>query len=262
MSSTSFQPISSTTTSLSAPEVAFTTEQFGIPRLVVMHLLPGLIIAGGYAVVAWIMRGWNVPPLLPLLVAIPFTLLPAELGYLLYQGRQRHGRLTLRGVIDYGRPLDFRQYAIWIPVTFATTVVLFMILGFIDSFVFQQAFFWWPSWLNPDYVTLREVPPSTLWVTFGLLVLFGNLVGPLVEELYFRGYLLPRMEYLGGWGVVLNGTLFAIYHFWSPWHVVSRAIGILPIGFAARSKRNVIIPIIVHCTLNMVGTLLLFASIL
>lgn len=116
--------------------------------------------------------------------------------------------------------------------------------------------------MSPEYDSLIGQPPLLFWTTVSLLMLFGNLVGPLVEELYFRGYLLPRLAHLGRWGAVVNGILFALYHFWSPWYVVSRAIGILPIAFFARSKRNVVVTILVHCTLNTVGTLMALAAIL
>lgn len=239
-----------------------TPEQWSIPWLIVMHLLPGLLIAGTFAVISWYTRGLHVSALLTMSIAIPLALLPAELGYLLYQGKRLHGRFTLRGVIAYNRTLPGREYAIWIPITLLATIVLFVLLGPIDSVVMTQFFAWWPHWMNPDFGSFAALSPRALWITVALLMIFGNWVGPLVEELYFRGYLLPRMEYLGRWGVVLNGALFALYHFWSPWHFVSRAIGILPLCFITRRKRNVVIPIVVHCTLNTVGTLLAVAAIL
>lgn len=261
MSTATFPTSTSETAGVFQSASESAAEKLSIPQLIAMHLLPGLIIVAGYAITAWHMRSLNVPGLLPLVAAIPLTLIPAELGYLLYQGKRKHGHFTLRGVIDYNQPLNLKQYAIWVPVTLLAAISLFVTFGLADSILLQYVFFWWPAWMNPDYGSLSGLSPLALWSTVGMLMLFGNWIGPLVEELYFRGYLLPRMEYLGRWGVVLNGVLFALYHFWSPWHVVSRAIGILPLGFVARSKRNVIIPIIVHCTLNTVGTLLALAAI-
>jgi AcrR family transcriptional regulator len=42
-----------------------------------------------------------------------------------------------------------------------------------------------------------------------------------VEELYFRGYLLPRISRFGGWAPVINCCLFALYHFWQPFNLPS-----------------------------------------
>ena len=262
MSTATFPTAASRGSGAAVSPINRTTEQWPVPRLIAMHLLPGLIIVGGYAVIAWAMRGLAVPSLLPLVLAIPVTLVPAELGYLLYQGKRRHGHLTLQGVIDYNQPLTGKQYAIWIPATLLATIMLFVLFGFTDGILLQRVFFWWPAWMNPDFGSLAGLSPLALWTTIGMLMLFGNWIGPAVEELYFRGYLLPRMEHLGRWGVVLNGVLFASYHFWSPWSVFSRAVAILPLGFVARSKRNVIVPIVVHCALNTIGTLLVLGAIL
>ena len=37
---------------------------------------------------------------------------------------------------------------------------------------------------------------------------------PWVEELYFRGYLLPRISRYGAWAPLLGGLFFALYHGW------------------------------------------------
>jgi hypothetical protein len=37
--------------------------------------------------------------------------------------------------------------------------------------------------------------------------LLNGVIGPVVEELYFRGFLLPRMEGLGRWAPLVNVTL-------------------------------------------------------
>ena len=239
-----------------------TTEQWPVPRLIAMHLLPGLIIVSGYAVIAWAIRGLAVPSLLPLVLAIPVTLVPAELGYLLYQGKRQHGHLTLQGVIDYNQPLTGKQYAIWIPATFLATIMPFVLFGFADGILLQRVFFWWPARMNPDFGSLAGLSPLALWTTVGMLMLFGNWIGPAVEELYFRGYLLPRMEHLGRWGVVLNGVLFCLLPL-----LVTVVRGLAgrrhpAVGLCCRSKRNVIVAIVVHCALNTIGTLLVLGAIL
>ena len=92
-------------------------------------------------------------------------------------------------------------------------------------------------------------------------MLLANIVAPAIEELYFRGYLLPRMARYGRLGLILNGALFAVYHFWSPWNVISRAIAVLPLGIAAR-KGNVYVPLVAHCLINTLGFLLIMPVLL
>ena len=72
---------------------------------------------------------------------------------------------------------------------------------------------------------------------FGLLV--NGLAAPVVEELYFRGYLLPRIPLSRGWAPLLNAALFSLYHLFSPWQNLARTAAVVPIAYAVSWKRSV-----------------------
>jgi membrane protease YdiL (CAAX protease family) len=57
-------------------------------------------------------------------------------------------------------------------------------------------------------------------------------VGPFVEELYFRGYLLPPMSQMGKRAPFVNSVLFSLYHFWSLWSLLTRVVGVTPLAYA------------------------------
>ena len=44
----------------------------------------------------------------------------------------------------------------------------------------------------------------------------------MVEEMFFRGYLLPRISRLGAWAPLVNTVLFSLYHLFTPWLNVGR----------------------------------------
>lgn len=77
------------------------------------------------------------------------------------------------------------------------------------------------------------------WVGFALLVLVA-LLAPVVEELVFRGLLLPRMRGVFGRGdVVANGALFALYHVHQPWSMPASLIdGIVNQAYPTRRFRS------------------------
>jgi hypothetical protein len=60
-----------------------------------------------------------------------------------------------------------------------------------------------------------------------------------VEEMYFRGYLLPRLSRFGAGAPLVNMVLFSIYHFFTPWQNVGRILGLLPMVYAAWWKRSI-----------------------
>jgi CAAX protease family protein len=91
---------------------------------------------------------------------------------------------------------------------------------------------------------------GALIVTFALAALFVTLLESTVEEIYFRGFLLPRMDHAGRWTVPLHSFLFALYHVWMPWRLVSLAVGMLPLVFAVGRTRNIYVGMIPHMLLN------------
>jgi membrane protease YdiL (CAAX protease family) len=91
---------------------------------------------------------------------------------------------------------------------------------------------------------------TILIVTYSLFLIFNVFLAPLVEELYFRGYLLPRMK--GRFATLFHSFLFAVIHVFTPWMIITRTLGLLPLLFGVK-KKNIHIGIIVHILGNSVG---------
>lgn len=95
---------------------------------------------------------------------------------------------------------------------------------------------------NAEYVRLVLV----------LNVLLTGIAVPITEELYFRGYLLPRMPViLGRGGPACHSLLFAIYHFDTPWMIPVRTIGLLPLIYTALHTQSTRPGIFAHCLVNL-----------
>jgi len=114
--------------------------------------------------------------------------------------------------------------------------------------------------IDPDRV--GDYSREAWLLTLGAYFVLNGFVGPIVEELYFRGYLLPRMEWMGRWAPLVNVSLFSLYHFWSPWQVFGRILGFGPTVYAVRWKENVYLGMAVHCTLNTLGVVLVSGIVL
>ena len=88
---------------------------------------------------------------------------------------------------------------------------------------------------------------SGAWGWFGLAVLLVFLA-PLVEELLFRGLLLPRMRTAFGkrdW--VANGTLFTLFHVHQPWSMPATLLdGIFAAAYPTKRYRSIWIGIVSH----------------
>jgi membrane protease YdiL (CAAX protease family) len=117
-----------------------------------------------------------------------------------------------------------------------------------------------PAWTTQEALIngLVSIPPAQRLITLVLAVLFSGLVAPVVEEMYFRGFLLPRMEHWGWAAPVVNSLLFAVYHFYFPGNVPGIFVAFLPIAYVVRIKKNWGIGAIVHSMFNLWGVFSLF----
>jgi len=64
------------------------------------------------------------------------------------------------------------------------------------------------------------------------------------------GYLLPRLSRFGLLALPINSILFALFHVWTPWMAVARAVGLIPLIYVAQKKRNIYIGMIAHILVN------------
>jgi membrane protease YdiL (CAAX protease family) len=203
----------------------------------------------------------GLPPIAALLAAIVGVLVPIELGVVLWASRGGTERL---GAIPYRRPIRSRTWLWLVPALVVAAFVGFGLHQIIEPPIIDRLFGWLPGWFVTP-IPLDEVGTYSraAWLaTFAAFLAINGFVGPIVEELYFRGYLLPRMEYLGRWSPLVNVTLFSLYHFWSPWQIVARILGFGPTVYAVRWKRNVYLGMVVHCSLNTLAVLLVAALVL
>ena len=90
--------------------------------------------------------------------------------------------------------------------------------GLRNQFGYFQGALDWVAENISDYSPWVLIPAAVL------LVLINGIAGPIVEEMYFRGYLLPRLERFDKWAPLINLSLFSLYHFWAPWQVFSRIL--------------------------------------
>jgi len=224
------------------------TDQHSAGKSLLLHLLPGVLIGLCYFALLPLVQKMGYPSLMALMIAVMLILGPFELGYLFIQGKKRNGRFSLDGIVYYRVQIPVLQYFIWIPVLFLTVGIIFTILKPIDNFLLDNLFYWLPLLENG---LQGEFSKSALIITYGMVAVFGAVIGSTVEEFYFRGYLLPRMLYAGKWAPFLHSFLFALYHVFTPWMIVTRTIGILPLVYAVK-RRNLYISAIVHILVNLI----------
>ena len=195
--------------------------------------------------------------MLIMLITVPFTLFFFELGYLYYLGKKKNGKLSLQGVVLYRKKMPWWQYILFgLPIV--AWMMFVVIAGWeINEFLRKIFFSWIPDWYYLSRGSIEQNTPAVEITMVVLSLLLFGIIGPIVEELYFRGYLLPRLSKFGKWAPLLNVVLFILYHFWQLHFLGLSIIALLPMVYIVWWKRNVYLGIIVHCSTNLIGQIII-----
>jgi CAAX protease family protein len=228
--------------------------------LVALHLVPGIGFAVFFFVLSRVFISLGFTAYLALIVAIPVFLVPVEMGVMMWWSRRRLGSRSLRDVIIYRDTGHTADYVLFPIVLLLWLAIASFAVSPISRFLGSVASSWFPEWTSQAALMegLRGCSPGQRAFTIILAALFSGIAAPVVEELYFRGFLLPRMERSGWAAPVWNSLLFALYHFYFPENVLVIFLSFLPISYVVWRWRNVRVSILTHSIINVWGVIQLF----
>lgn len=240
-------------------------DQHSLGYSIALHLVPGLAMTLFILLAAPVVEGWGFPGIFALFLGIGLVIAPIELGYLFYQAKRTTGTWSLGAVVGYRQKLAVRQYLrLGIPLIVWWILMLMIFVPVIDPWIADRFFAWIPESIR-EFSTFEDdetISTTALVVLLVVAFAFNGFLGPVVEELYFRGHLLPRIDRFGRWAPVLNAVLFSIYHFWTPWQNIGRIVAMLPWVFVVWRTRSIYLSLVVHMAVNNIFLLLILAVFL
>jgi uncharacterized protein len=245
------------------PPRAVNPDQHPLWLSVVLHLAPGAALT---AFVIATNAAFDLDPLTGFLIGILVVLAPLELGYLAFHAHRRTGSWSPLDAADYRAHVPRKRLlltaaalALWMIVLVAISWVV------IDEWLADSVFAWLPEAIGSMASVEGGDDPMSTGALVALLALFlvtNGLVGPITEELYFRGHLLPRIDRYGRGAPVLNTALFTLYHLHTPWRWPVIFLGYLPICIASWRRRSLFIGLAAHLIINNVFVLMMLATYL
>ncbi|MDH4122327.1 MAG: CPBP family intramembrane metalloprotease [Deltaproteobacteria bacterium] len=258
---------------MAKPSTTFSWERaipLSVPWLLVATFGPSAVaFAGFHGVLPWLVTG-GMPPVLawPLVAGVALTGFGLFGGWVLARDARLHG-VSLRARLCLN-PLSGRQWGLVGLIIVGMIAVMMGIMQLLPGWLAQIGF------VIPDYMPFflkglnpATTPPEILspgyslkgayWMLFGMAyVLTLNI---LVEDLYFRAWMLPRMGWMGKWAWVVNGTLFAFYHTFQLWLLPVLLLGSLGFAFIVWKTRSVIPSLVAHLLLNLMNLVGMFTLI-
>jgi membrane protease YdiL (CAAX protease family) len=237
--------------------------QHSLLKSVGLHVLPGVLTTVAFLLLKQLLDPIGYPPLLAFLLAVLLTDLPILLGVMLVEGKKQNGRYSLKGVVLYRDRVPWKVFALVFVGTFVVVYILMMGTTPLNNLLTQSVFSWLPDWMFlEEQMQYQAYDKSALLVTFGLQLVLTGVALPWVEELYFRGYLLPRLSRYGKWAPLLGGLFFGLYHVWQLFSFPTVFLLGVALGYVVWWKRDIRISIGLHMFANALVRLMFLMTAL
>jgi membrane protease YdiL (CAAX protease family) len=237
--------------------------QHSLFKSFLLHVLPGALTTAAFLVLKPLLDGSGYPPLLAFLLAVLLVDLPILLGVMLVEGKKLNGRLSLEGVVLYRDKVSWKTFALVFVGAFVVMYALMMLVAPLSALLTESVFSWLPDWMFLEEQTQYQAyAKNVLLVPLALQLVLTGVALPWVEELYFRGYLLPRLSRYGKWAPLLGGLFFGLYHVWQLFGFPTVFLLGVALGYVVWWKRDVRISIGLHVFANALVRLMFLMAAL
>jgi membrane protease YdiL (CAAX protease family) len=228
-------------------------KQHSKSKSILYHLYPGIVITLFFVGTSPLLLRHGLPPQLTMLIAIALVVIPVILIHL-YKAKSEEGVERIRDLIAFKEKLPRKRLVVY---TLGLVVFAYLVYGLtqpLNVLISAKLFSWLPEWYQVrDFEGYSQ---RIVVITLLLNIILNGLLAPFLEEIYFRGYLLPRMEQWGKLAPVVSAILFSLYHFWQPQIYLTLFIALIPMIWLTWKTKSVKLAIYTHCGLNIVGALL------
>jgi len=201
-----------------------------------------------------------IPSLLLFFLLALLILFPIEILVVCFASKKAFGRYSLKSAFTNHQKLPWWQIALLGSLAWLFAGLMAFTIAPLENLLFAPisirlsgllpAYF---DWTIFEY--LENYTRSTLVLTAVVVIIFNGFVGPITEELFFRGYLTARISRFGKFAPLIITVLFSLYHFWLPFNNLFRIIAFFPAFYITWKKRNIFISIVTHCLSNIFSTI-------
>jgi len=237
---------------------------FGIPALVLFigfHVIMPALISCGFTDFYAFFIGLGIP--------LAFMIIASLVAY------QKEGNAMKWDIFKKRFRLHKLSFKMWL-LTLCAFIVIFIIYGIVvrlNVTLLNTGIIPIPESLPVWLDTRAGIPSmSVMDQAFGglsgnwlalityVVLLFFNVIG---EELWWRGYILPRQELtFGKWVWLIHGLLWALFHVFKWWDILGLLPLTLVLPFLVWRFKNNTIGIVLHFLINGFGLIPIFIGVL
>jgi hypothetical protein len=235
-----------------------------LSKLLCLIFVPTSILTVTYIIAGFMQDA--IPSLLLFFICAALILFPIEIGIVLDASKKEYGRYSLESSFSRHSEMSWWRILLYGSALFAFSGIVSVTVAPLENNLFAPisnqltqitpAYF---QWNNIEYT--RQYSRGIVLLTCVAYFVLNVIVGPIVEELFFRGYLTAKISRFGNLAPLIITILFSLYHFWLPFNNLFRIAVFLPAALIAWKKNNIYISIVFHCLCNLLSTVSFIVSV-
>jgi uncharacterized protein len=241
------------------------TGDLSIWKVLLLIFIPPSLLMAAYVLAGNLLQD-TMPSLLLFYLLALSILFPIQLLVLLFASKKEHGSYSLRSAFSNHQKLSWWKIVLYGAVLWGfaglMTVTIAPLEGMLFAPISERLSAIIPSyfdWTNLEY--LQRYPRNVLLLTCGMYLLLNGFVGPISEELFFRGYITSKMSRFGKYAPLIVTVLFSLYHFWSPFSNLFRIFAFYPAAYVAWRMNNIFISIVFHVLSNVFSSIVFIVAV-
>ena len=237
-------------------------EQYSFFKVVLLSLLPGIIYVILALLITPAILTLGFPTLFVLILTDLIVIVLLELSILLFISKKKANKYSLKSVVPYTKKMPVLHFIGYLVVLIGYGYLISLLLSPISVILKDSLFSWMPEVFLTETINPTSLSMTILLITAILAFIIIGIAVPIVEELYFRGFLMSRISRLGKiWAPLTIVILWSIYHFWAPWNVLTFIVLYFPIAWVVIRTENVYLSIITHSFANIMLVLAVAAPL-
>lgn len=236
-----------------------------ILRVLFLVFIPTSLLTLIYYILAGYLQN-TIPSLLMFFLLAMFILFPIEFWVVLHASKKEYGSYSLKSAFSNHQKLRWWTILAYGSLLWAFAGIMSATIAPLENMLFAPissgltriipAYF---DWNNIDY--LKQYSKNILVLTCVVYFILNGIIGPIVEEIFFRGYLTSKISRYGKYAPIIITVLFSLYHFWLPFNNLFRFVVFFPAAYFAWKNKNIYISIVFHCLCNMVSAISFISAV-
>ncbi|MXV52795.1 CPBP family intramembrane metalloprotease [Pedobacter sp. HMF7647] len=227
-------------------------------KAIIYHLYPGLLITAGFVIFAPLAIKYGFPPQFGMLLSIIVVAVPI-LFFHMRAAKRLEEKSHISDLNGFKEKLPLVRLILYSSGLVIFAFIIWGITQRVSNLITAKLSNWLPSWYTVQ--DFHGYSHDKIVVTLIFNLVLNGFMAPYIEELYFRGYLLPRMQGFGKYAFLVNCLLFSLYHFWQPYIYLTLFLALLPMIYLVVKTRDLRLSILTHSLLNLIGAILSFGMV-